>query len=177
MTSPNEVLEKIVEIFGKTYEMRGNQIENELISLSPSNLEPFQLYFSKFKALVLQLKQCGIEKKEEQLVWAILSNLGPNYLVFVSTFHATKLTYRAWKMPKLAKFMESLTQEQDKLVMMGTIKPFKDQALVAEDSRVGSKRKKKAKIHLSKRETSLSLKRSPKVPRIIPRRRRRINEK
>ena len=48
-------------------------------------------------------------------------------------------------MPKITEFMESLTQEQDKLVMMGTIKPSKDQALVAGDSRVDSKRKKKAK--------------------------------
>ena len=41
--------------------------------------------------------------------------------------------------------MESLTQEQDKLVMMGTIKPSKDQDLVAGDSRVNSKGKKKSK--------------------------------
>ena len=75
-------------------------------------------------------------------------------------------------MPKLTEFMESLTQEQDKLVMMGTIKPSKDQDLVAIDLRVDSKRNKKIKIHLSKSETSLSLKRSPKVPRITPRRRR-----
>ena len=47
-------------------------------------------------------------------------------------------------MPSLADFMESLTQEQDKLVMMGTIKPSKYQALVAGDSRVDSKRKKKS---------------------------------
>ena len=41
--------------------------------------------------------------------------------------------------------MESLTQEQDKMVMMGTIKPSKDQALVAGDSRVDSKGKTKSK--------------------------------
>ena len=41
--------------------------------------------------------------------------------------------------------LESLTQEQDKLVMMGTIKPSKDQALIIGDSRVDSKRKNKAK--------------------------------
>ena len=75
--------EKLVDIFGKTDEMRGHQIENELISLSPSSFESLQLYFSKFKALVLQLKQCGIEKKEEQLVLAMLSKLGPYYSVFV----------------------------------------------------------------------------------------------
>ena len=39
-------------------------------------------------------------------------------------------------MPSLADFMESLTQEQDKLVMMGTIKPSKDQDLATGYSRV-----------------------------------------
>ena len=34
LTSPNEVWEKLVELFGKTDEMRGHQIENELISES-----------------------------------------------------------------------------------------------------------------------------------------------
>ena len=48
-------------------------------------------------------------------------------------------------MPSLVDFMESLTQEQDKLVMMGTIKPSKDQALVAGYSRVDSKGKNKTK--------------------------------
>ena len=79
----------------------------------------------------LQLEQCGIEKKEDKLVLNILSNLGPDYSVFVSTFHATKLTARTWKIPKLIEFMEYLTQEQDKLVIMGTSKPSKDQDLVA----------------------------------------------
>ena len=41
--------------------------------------------------------------------------------------------------------MESLTQEQDKLVMMGTIKPSKDQDLVVGYSKVDSKIKKKSK--------------------------------
>ena len=48
-------------------------------------------------------------------------------------------------MPSLADFMESLTQEQDKLVMMGTIKPSKDQVLVAGYLRVDSKGNKKSK--------------------------------
>ena len=46
LTSPNEVWENPVEIFGKTYEMRGHQIDNELISLSPNSFESLQLYFS-----------------------------------------------------------------------------------------------------------------------------------
>ena len=79
LTSPNEVWEKLVDLFVKIDEMRGHQITNELISLSPNSFESLQLYFSKFKELVLQLKQCGIEKKDDQLVLAILSKLGPNY--------------------------------------------------------------------------------------------------
>ena len=103
---------------------------------------------------------------------AILSKLGLEYSVFVSTFHVTKLISRSLNIPKLAELMESLTQEQDKLVMMGTIKPSKDQALVSRDSRVDSKSKKNIKIHPSKRETRTSLNRSPKVRRRTPRRRR-----
>ena len=53
LTSPNEVWENIEDIFGNIDEMRGHQIENELISLSPNSFESLQLYFSKFKALVL----------------------------------------------------------------------------------------------------------------------------
>ena len=112
LTSPNEVWEKLNNLFGKTDEMRGHQIENELISLSPNSFESLQLCFSKFKALVLQLKQCGIEKKDDQLILAILSKLGPDYLVFCSTFYATKLIARTWKIPSLADFMESLTQNK-----------------------------------------------------------------
>jgi len=53
LTSPNEVWDKLEEIFGKIDEMRGHQIDNEVISLSPNSFESFQVYFSKFKALAL----------------------------------------------------------------------------------------------------------------------------
>ena len=56
LTSPNEVWENILEIFGKTNEMRGHQIENDVISYSLSRFKSLQLYFSKFKTLVLHLK-------------------------------------------------------------------------------------------------------------------------
>ena len=48
-------------------------------------------------------------------------------------------------MPSLVDFMESLNREKEKLVMMGTIKPSKDQVLVARDSKVDSKGKKDKK--------------------------------
>ena len=51
LTSPNEVWEKILDIFGNTDEMRGHQIENELISLSPNSFESLQLYFPSSKHL------------------------------------------------------------------------------------------------------------------------------
>ena len=63
LTSPNEVWEKIQNLFGKTYEMRGHSLENELVSLIPTNFKSLQVYFSKFKSCVLHLKQCGIKRK------------------------------------------------------------------------------------------------------------------
>ena len=53
LTSPNEVWENLVDLFGNIDGMRGHQIENELILVSPNSFESLQLYFSKFKALVL----------------------------------------------------------------------------------------------------------------------------
>ena len=57
------------------------------------------------------------------------SKLGADYSVFVSTFHAGKLTTPGWNMPTLNDFIESLTSEHDKLVQMGIIRSSRDQAL------------------------------------------------
>ena len=59
-------------------------------------------------------------------------------------------------MPSLADFMESLTQEQDKLVMMGTIKPSKDQDLIAGDSKADKSKKKAKKPPEQKRDKKQS---------------------
>ena len=56
ITTPNEVWLKLASLFGNTDEMRGHQLENELISLSPTHFETIQYFFTKFKSLVLQLK-------------------------------------------------------------------------------------------------------------------------
>ena len=77
LTTPNEVWLKLEALFGKSNEMRGHQLENELISLITAHFKTIQDFFTKFKSLVLQPKQCGIEKKEEKLILSILSNLGP----------------------------------------------------------------------------------------------------
>jgi hypothetical protein len=69
------------------------------------------------------IKLCGIDKKEYHLILFVLSKLGPEYLVFVSTFHATKLAMGAtWKMPPMDDFVDSLTCEKDKIVQMGSLK-------------------------------------------------------
>ena len=79
LTSPIEVWENLENLFGQTNEMRGHQLKNEMISLIPSIFESLQVYFSKFKALVLQLIQCGIENKDEKIVLVIILKLGPKY--------------------------------------------------------------------------------------------------
>ena len=75
------------------------------------------------------------------MVLSILSKLGIEFSVFVSTFHATKLLVRNWRIATLAKFMESLTQEKHNLVQMDSIKPMKDQALAAGDSKKAKRTK------------------------------------
>ena len=62
-TTLNEGWFKLESLFGKTNELRGHQLENELIILSSTHFETIQEFFTKFKYLVLQLKLCGIEKK------------------------------------------------------------------------------------------------------------------
>ena len=93
---------------------------------------------------MLQLKQCKVEKDDDQLILAMLSKLGSDYSVFVSTFHIGKLTIPNWKMPFLDAFIKSLTNKHDKLVHMGIIRSSKDQALFASGPKyLNSKGKKK----------------------------------
>ena len=70
-----------------------------------------------------------MEKEDDQLILAILSKLGDDYSVFVSTFHVGKLTTLGWKMPSLNAFIESLTNKHDKIVQMWIIRSSKYQAL------------------------------------------------
>ena len=50
LESLNEFWEKFETLFGKKNEMRGHQLENDLISLSSSSFKSLQVYFSKFTA-------------------------------------------------------------------------------------------------------------------------------
>ena len=59
-------------------------------------------------------------------------------------------------MPTLASFMESLTQEQDMLVQMGTIIKSKDQALVVGVSNQSQSKKKDLKQKEKEKKESSS---------------------
>ena len=95
-------------------------MEIDLFSPSPRNFESIEGFFTKFNSLVLILKQCGIEKEDDQLILFILSKLGPDYSVFVSTFHATRLAVPKWKMPSLNSFLDSLTVDPRFVIIFGS---------------------------------------------------------
>ena len=101
LNTPKEVWDKISSLFDKQDDLRIYHLENELISLHPSNFKTLNDFFTKFKNLVFQLRLCKVEKEDDQLILAILSKLGENYSVFVSTFHSVKLSTPNWKMHTL----------------------------------------------------------------------------
>jgi hypothetical protein len=58
--------------------MRVHSLEEELNSLDPKNFDNLQYFFTKFKSLLYELKECGINKskQERQLVLSIMEKLG-----------------------------------------------------------------------------------------------------
>ena len=87
LKTPKEIWDQISSLYDKHDDLRIYQLENELISLQPGNFKNLNDFFTKFKYLVLHLKQCEVKKEDDQLILSILSKLGADYSVFVSTFH------------------------------------------------------------------------------------------
>jgi hypothetical protein len=134
--TPSEAWTTLEGLFGKHDEMRGHMLEVELLTLDPKSFDNIQDFFTKFKDLLSQLKACGVDKskEEKQTVLTILSKLGLEFSVFVSTFHSVRFSSGAtWKMPFLEDFIESLTQKKTKLINMGKIKGPKVHALTVQD--------------------------------------------
>jgi len=103
-TTPNEIWTKIEDLFIKKDEMRGHMIKVELNSLDLRIFDNIQDFFTNFKSLLIHLKGCGIDKSNQhnQLILSILSKLGLEYVVFVSTFYTMRFTSGAtWKMSTL----------------------------------------------------------------------------
>ena len=87
------------------------------------------------------------------MVLTILSKLGQEYLVFVSTFHSVRLSSRATQtMPSLEAFIKSLTQEKNKLINMGKIKGPKVHALTMKDGSGHQNQKSKDKEEMKAHE-------------------------
>ena len=126
LKTPKEIWDHLATLFDKHDDIQIYQLENKLISLNPSRFESVNEFFTKFKHLVLQLKQCKVEKDDDQLILAILSKHGLDYLVFISTFHTGNLTIPNWKIPSLDAFIKTLTNKHDKLIQMGILRSSKD---------------------------------------------------
>jgi hypothetical protein len=139
--------------------MRGHMLEVELLTLDPKIFDNLQDLFTKYKDLLSQLEACGVDKfkEEKQMVLTILSNIGLEFLVFVSTFHLVIFSSRAiCKMPSLEEFIESLTQEQTNPIKMGKIKGPKVHALTVQDGNDHRYKKSKDK---GKRKSHANMKR------------------
>ena len=91
------------------------------------------------------LNQYGIEIEYDQLILSILSKLGRDYSVFVSTFHATRLVVPKWKITSLNYFLDSITKEKDKLIHMGVLNSpkRKDDALLVQGKIMSNPKKNK----------------------------------
>ena len=68
-------------------------------------------------------EECKIKMEDKQCIYHIISNLGPTYYVFVSTFYAMKqsLTAASYQGLSIESFCDSLIREQDKLIHLGII--------------------------------------------------------
>jgi hypothetical protein len=119
---PEEAWENIESVFGKLNIIRAQQLENQVLTLSPSDFSFLGDYLSKFKTLRILCEECEIKMEEEHCIYLILSKLGSAYSVFVSTFYAMREALgKAYQKPTLESFCASLIREEDKLVQLGVI--------------------------------------------------------
>jgi len=119
---PEAAWDKIESVFCKLSIIRAQQLENQMLSLSPSDFSCLGDYLSKFKTLRLLYIECNIKMKEHRCIYLILSKLGSAYSVFVSTFYAMKEALgEAYVEPTLESFCTSLIREEDKLLQLGVI--------------------------------------------------------
>ena len=113
-------------VFGIKNDIKSFQLENELLTLDPSNFPSIEDYLSRFKTLKLLLEGCNVPKKDDPLIYGILAKLPPTYSVFVSTFHSTREALinvgTTYKTPSLDTLCDSLVREHEKLLHLGLVK-------------------------------------------------------
>jgi hypothetical protein len=83
---PDEAWEKIESVFGKHNIIRAQQLENQVLTLSPSDFSCIEDYLSKFKTLRILCEECKIKMDEECCIYLILSKLGSAYLCLYLPF-------------------------------------------------------------------------------------------
>jgi hypothetical protein len=119
---PKDAWNTIESVFGKLNIIRAQQLETQILTLSPSDFSCLGDYLSKFKTLRILCEECKIVMEEQRCIYLILSRLGSAYSMFVSTFYAMKEALgKAYVKPTLESFCASLIREEDKLVQLGVI--------------------------------------------------------
>lgn len=120
----------------------GHQLEVELMKLAPSDFDSIQEFFTKIKLVIMHLNMCNINRNGTQMVLSILSKLGPDYSIFVFSFHCTILALGAsFTLPTLDVFFSSLIQEKDKISQMGLQNALKEHALTRSEENMGASKK------------------------------------
>jgi hypothetical protein len=144
--TPNDVWIKLKDLLGKQDNLRGHHLENDLHAINPRYLETLKDYYYKFKTFLSHVKACVIDNKDEELIFSILTKLGPEYFVYTSSFHTTILVmWSTWKIPSLDDFMESVIHEQTNIIQIGALKNSKPHALTAQGISKKNKQKNKGK--------------------------------
>jgi hypothetical protein len=87
---PKKSWNTIEFVFGKLNIIQAQQLENQIVTLSPNDFSFFGDYLSRFKTLRILCEECKIKMEEEHCIYLILSKLGSAYFVLVSTFYATR---------------------------------------------------------------------------------------
>jgi hypothetical protein len=109
-------------VFGKHNIIRAQQLENQVLTLSPSDFSCIEYYLSKFKTLRSLCEECKIKIDKDRCIYLILYKLGSAYFVFVSTFYAMQEALRTtYQKPTLENFCDALIRENYKLVQLGVI--------------------------------------------------------
>ena len=87
---PEEAWDKIESVFGKLNIIWAQQLENQVMTLSPNDFYFLGDYLYRSKTLRIVCEECKIKMEEGHCIYLILSKLGSAYFVFVSTFYACK---------------------------------------------------------------------------------------
>ena len=119
---PEAAWDKIESVFGKHNIIWAQQLENQVLTLSPSDFSCIEDYLSNFKTLRTLCEDWKIKIDKDRCIYIILSKLGSSYYVFVSTFYAMQEALgKTDQKPTLENFCDALIREQYKLVQLGVM--------------------------------------------------------